>query len=176
MKKRLTAASIRKPLQIVSVVAIVLLVHYHYLSIPMVIAGGAVMGIFLGKVFCRWMCPMGFIMELMSGAVGDEKAKAMYQYHKLGCPIAWISGFLNRVSVFTVGHKVVKECKECGLCDKACYVAKLDTRYSVYKKDKKSAADSYTCSRCLACVDNCPTGRLSDQLRKPSRKIEVGKI
>lgn len=166
MKNRLAAAAVRKPVQIGIMVAIFILVQNHILTIPLIIIGGSALGIIFGKVFCRWMCPMGFMMEIMSGAVGDEKAKAMYQYHKLGCPIAWISGLLNRISLFTVGHKVAKECRSCGVCDKACYVAKLDARYSLYITDKKNPADSYTCSRCLECVDSCPTGRLSYKVRK----------
>jgi polyferredoxin len=44
-----------------------------------------------GKVFCRWVCPLGLMMEFMMGMSPDGKIKGMYQYHKIGCPIAWIS-------------------------------------------------------------------------------------
>ena len=110
---------------------------------------------------------MGFIMELMTGKAGkDEKAESLYMYHKLGCPIAWVSGLLNKVSLLTVGRRISRECKACGICDKACYVSTFNDKYSLYKKEKKNPANSYTCSRCLECVDSCPTGHLALTIRK----------
>ncbi len=168
MKKklpRLTATTVRKPFQIAFIAALLLLLQQGYITISMILIGGSALGILFGKVFCRWMCPMGFMMEMMSGAVGDEKARAMYQYHKLGCPIAWVSGLLNRISLFTVRHRKQRDCNACGKCDRSCYVASLNSKYSLYKPDLKNPANSYTCSRCLACVDSCPTGRLSYNVR-----------
>jgi polyferredoxin len=161
-----SATRLRRPLQVLTAVAIVLLLKYGVVSLAMVLIAGSAIGIVFGKVFCRWMCPMGFMMETMSGAMGDEKARAMYQYHKIGCPIAWVSGLLNRVSLLTVRHRTARECKSCGRCDKACYVASLNPEYSLYDTEKKNPADSYTCSRCLECVESCPTGRLALHIRK----------
>ncbi|MFH2113803.1 MAG: 4Fe-4S binding protein [Spirochaetota bacterium] len=60
------------------------------ISLWWILGIGAVTGIVFGKVFCRWACPIGFIMELITGLGGDKgKFQQMYQYHKLGCPIAW---------------------------------------------------------------------------------------
>ena len=85
----------------------------------------------------------------------------MYQYHKLGCPIAWASGALNKVSLFKVRIDE-SSCSRCGLCDKACYLSTLEpARFSLFRKDKERPADAYACSKCLACVSACPTGSLS---------------
>ena len=166
-KIKINATNLRKPVQIISIITILYLLQTGHVTIAMILIAGSAIGIIFGKVFCRWMCPMGFIMELMSGAVGDQKARSLYQYHKLGCPIAWVSGFLNRMSLLTVKHRIVKDCKECGICDKSCYVATLNKKYSLYKPGMKNPADSFTCSRCLECVDNCPTGRLAFNVRNP---------
>lgn len=167
MKNTIKLSLLRKPIQIAFSALVTFLVIQNLITIATLIIIGSAIGIIWGKVFCRWMCPMGFIMELLSGAASkDDKAKSLYMYHKLGCPIAWISGILNKVSLFTVGHRVSKECKECGICDNVCYVSTLNNKYSLYKNDKKNPANSYTCSRCLECVDSCPTGRLAITIRK----------
>lgn len=134
----------------------------HYLRIPLwyVLAAGVLAGTIFGKVFCRWACPIGIIMELMMGAGGDDKLKAMYQYHKAGCPIAWISGWLNRYSIFKI-RLDEDTCKNCGICDKKCYMVKIEPeKYSLYKKDKIRPGVSYSCSKCLECVASCPAGSL----------------
>lgn len=165
------ATVLRKPVQIASIITILLLFKTGHLTIAMILIGGSALGIIFGKVFCRWMCPMGFIMEFLSSTVGDQKAMSLYQYHKIGCPIAWVSGFLNRISLLTIKNRIVKDCKECGVCDKACYVATVNKKYSLFKKNFKNPADSFTCSRCLACVDSCPTGRLTYNIRIPIKQI-----
>jgi polyferredoxin len=171
IKGIMRATTLRRPVQLVSIAVIVFLLKSGHITIAMILIGGSALGILFGKVFCRWMCPMGFIMELMTGAVGDQKAKALYQYHKFGCPIAWISGFLNRISLLTVKHRIVKDCKECGICDKSCYITTLNNTYSLYKPTLKNPADSYACSRCLECVDSCPTGRLAFNIRTPFKQV-----
>ncbi len=162
--KKINATTLRKPVQILISVILIFLLQTKLITIATIILVGSVLGFIFGKVFCRWMCPMGFIMELMTGK--NDKAKSLYMYHKLGCPIAWVSGLLNKVSLFTIGHRIAKECKECGICDKTCYVTTFNNKYSLYQKDKINPASSYTCSRCLECVDSCPTGRLALQIRK----------
>jgi len=108
-------------------------------------------GVIFGKAFFRWVCPIGFIMEIVTGLGGpDSTFQGMYQYHKLGCPIAWISGVLNKFSLFKV-RMDASACSKCGLCDKSCYLATLEpTTYSLFKKDKERPGDVYACSRCLA--------------------------
>lgn len=102
---------------------------------------------------------MGFIMELMMGNDTDAKQQQLYNYHKLGCPIAWVSGLMNRFSLFKIKRDAEK-CIECGKCDKACYISTLNKDCSLYKGDKKSSSLQYSCSKCLACVESCPTNSL----------------
>ncbi len=137
-------------------------VFYLHISLLYVLGVGALAGIIFGKVFCRWICPMGFIKELLTGSVPDEdKFIQTYQYHKMGCPIAWVSGFLNRFSLFRI--KLDRDsCKNCGVCDRACYLSTLESEtYSLYKEDKKIPGEAFACSKCLKCVEACPSGCLS---------------
>ena len=105
---------------------------YFNLSLWYILLFGIGTGVIFGKVFCRWMCPLGFIMELMMGMAPDQKSRQMYQYHKVGCPIAWVQGFLNRISFLKI-HFNAETCKSCGICDKQCYIANLEP-----EKDRKS--------------------------------------
>ena len=120
-----TAALYRVSIQMV--LAFFLYMAYVYLgiSIWLILAFGAFTGLIFGKVFCRWICPIGVIMELFMGFGGsDGKFRQMYQYHKIGCPIAWISGALNRFSLFKLKTDA-STCISCGLCDKSCYISKI---------------------------------------------------
>ena len=126
-----------------------------------VLAFGTLVGVIWGKVFCRWMCPMGILMEVMMKISPDDSLRNMYQYHKIGCPIAWISGLLNKVSLYKIQLNE-DSCTNCGLCDKTCYMPSIDkTKYSLYKKDMKNPAEAFSCSKCLSCVEKCPNGSLS---------------
>lgn len=126
---------------------------------------GVVSGVIFGKVFCRWVCPMGLIMEIFMSLSPDGKIRQMYQYHKLGCPIAWISGWLNKFSFFRI--KVNSEtCKNCGVCDKECYIVAMEPqKFSLYKPTLQKPGDSYTCSKCLQCVAACPNGSLTYKVK-----------
>ena len=135
------------------------------LPLGWVIAGGAAAGILLGKFFCRWMCPLGAMMELMMGAGGDRQ-KSLYMYFKVGCPIAWAGGWLNRLSLLRVRLRP-ERCTDCNRCDEACYVAQLSTGRSLHLAGQVNASTDYTCSRCLACVGACPTGALTVGLAGP---------
>lgn len=135
-----------------------------------VILGASALGIVLGKFFCRWMCPMGALMELMLGAGGDDasRQKSLYLYFKLGCPIAWAGGLLNRFSLLRV--KVDPDrCTGCNLCDKACYVSQLSPGNSLHLAGKRNASTHYSCSRCLKCVEACPSQALSIGPRPTAR-------
>ena len=133
--------------------------HFH-ISLWLVVLGGILLGAVFGKVFCRWVCPMGLIMELLMGMSPDGKISQMYQYHKLGCPIAWVSGWLNRFSLFRINLNG-DTCKSCGICDKQCYIVAMEpAKYSLYKPEMKKPGTSYTCSKCLQCVASCPNGSL----------------
>lgn len=149
----------RRIIQAAIGLGIYILVSYFHVSLMYIIAGGSLIGIIFGKVFCRWMCPMGFIMELLMGSKKGSDAGQMYQYHKMGCPIAWVGGFFNKISPFGIKRKK-SGCSSCGLCDKTCYISSLNEEYSLFKKDKKKSSDSFSCSRCLECVSSCPENSL----------------
>lgn len=143
-------------------VSLYLATSKYNISLWYILAAGVFLGVIFGKVFCRWVCPMGLIMELMMSMGGDDsKIKQMYLYHKIGCPIAWISGFLNKYSIFSI--KLNEDtCKTCGICDKKCYIVAMEpAKYSLYKPSMIKPGDSYTCSKCLKCVASCPNGSLT---------------
>lgn len=152
----------RRWIQGIVALAVYAVMSFLGVSIWLILGIGILTGIVFGKVFCRWACPIGFVMEIVTGLGGpNNKFQGMYQYHKLGCPIAWASGALNKVSLFKV-RLTESSCSKCGLCDKACYLSTLEpARFSLFKKNKERPADAYACSRCLACVSACPTGSLS---------------
>lgn len=137
---------------------------YLGISLLYIILFGIFTGVIFGKVFCRWMCPIGFFMEMIMGGGAKSQFSNMYQYHKLGCPIAWASGFLNKWSVFKIKINT-DTCKNCGICDKECYISTLEpAKYSLYKKGKINPGASYSCSKCLKCVAACPNGSLKYKL------------
>lgn len=136
-------------------------VFYFQVSLWYIFGAGVLFGVIFGKVFCRWMCPMGMFMEFLMGLSPDGKMRQMYQYHKLGCPIAWVSGLLNKYSIFKIKVNTTS-CVSCGLCDKKCYIVNLNpSKYSLYKPNLEKPGISYTCSKCLECVATCPNGSLT---------------
>ncbi len=138
-----------------------LLISYFQISLWYILGAGIVSGLIFGKVFCRWICPVGLVMEILMSLNPNGKVKQMYQYHKLGCPIAWVSGLLNRYSLFRIKINTTN-CLNCGLCDKQCYISTLEpAKFSLYKIDLANPGDSYTCSKCLKCVEVCPNGSLT---------------
>lgn len=147
-------------LSVIGVLTYVAISQFH-LSLWWVLWAGVVSGVIFGKVFCRWMCPMGLIMEIFMGMSIDGKIRQMYQYHKLGCPIAWISGWLNKYSMFKIKLNA-QTCSTCGVCDKKCYIVAMEPqKFSLYKPAMEKPGDSYTCSKCLQCVAACPNGSLT---------------
>jgi polyferredoxin len=133
--------------------------HFH-ISLWWVLIAGVFTGAVFGKVFCRWICPIGLMMELLMGMIPNGKISQMYQYHKLGCPIAWISGWLNRFSLLKISLNA-ESCKNCGICDKKCYIVAMEpAKFSLYNPTMETPSKSYTCSKCLACVAACPNGSL----------------
>ena len=152
--------STRRTIQIILAIAVYLLVTYFNLNLLYVILFGSLIGIITGKVFCRWMCPIGLVMEFMTSLNRQGRNSQLYSYYKLGCPIAWISGYFNKFSLF----KVIRQnslCINCGKCDQACYIASLNGEYSLFKQNKANPSRHYSCSKCLECVKECPTGSLS---------------
>lgn len=157
MKHPVIAARLGIQIALGSVVFIAL----NFLNVPLlwVIGVGIGASILAGKAFCRWACPIGLLMEFMFSRGGDSR-QSQYMYYKLGCPIAWAGGFLNRISPFRIKREK-ESCIDCGKCDKACYIPSFKEGTSIYKAGAARPMDSYTCSRCLKCVESCPTGSLS---------------
>ena len=139
------------------------MIYSHMIGAILII--GMITGIIFGKVFCRWMCPLGFFMEMILVSNKDTKDLQMYNYHKMGCPIAWVSGFMNKFSIFKI-KKDKSKCIDCGKCDKSCYISTLNENYSVYDEKKQNASTQFSCSKCLACVGECPTGSLKYTFKK----------
>ena len=140
-------------------------VSFLNISLWYVLGLGVLVGLVFGKVFCRWMCPLGFIMELLMGMNPKGKLQQMYMYHKVGCPIAWVEGLMNKISFLQISFNS-KSCSNCGICDKSCYIATLEpAKYSLFKPGKEQPGQSYTCSKCLSCVAACPNGSLSYKLK-----------
>ncbi len=152
-----------------------LLISRFQISLWWVFGFGSFLGIVWGKVFCRWICPIGLMMELMMKLSPDDAFKNMYQYHKIGCPIAWISGFLNKISFYKIQLNT-ESCKNCGLCDDACYMPKIDNqKFSLYQPEKINLAENYSCSKCLGCVAVCPNESLSYKPSFPNIKRLINK-
>lgn len=149
-------------IQLVLGVGLYILMSYYKISLWWLLGAGVLTGIIWGKVFCRWACPLGIIMELlMKAGKNDASLQFMYQYHKIGCPIAWISGWLNKFSFFKINVNQ-STCSNCGLCDKACYISVINTQeFSLYQAEKNNPAENFSCSKCLKCIENCPNGSLT---------------
>ena len=147
--------------QLIGGIAIYYVISRYNVSLWWLLGFGTLLGIVWGKVFCRWMCPVGILMEGMMKLVPDESFRGMYQYHKVGCPIAWVSGWLNRISIFRIQLNA-DTCRNCGKCDDACYLPAIESKtFSLYKSGLDNPSENYSCSKCLDCVAKCPNGSLS---------------
>ncbi len=149
----------RRAVQAAFGVALFWLIGPGGLPVMWVIYGGAALGILLGKFFCRWMCPLGAMMELVLASDG-ERDKNLFMYFKVGCPIAWAGGVINRLSLWRVKLRPDR-CTSCRRCDDACYVSKLAPGRSLHVAGQVNASTDFACSRCLSCVGACPTGALT---------------
>ncbi len=136
-----------------------LAVKFH-INILYIILFGSLLGIVFGKMFCRWICPVGFIMGLLFKLQKDEIHQKTYMYYKAGCPIAWVSGWLNKFSFLKIKNDKEK-CIKCGKCDKVCYITSINSDFSLYKPKKEQPFTQYSCSRCLMCIKDCPTNSIS---------------
>ena len=149
----------RRLIQFILGFSIYITVRFFSIPLGYVILFGGFLGIIFGKVFCRWMCPIGYIVESIIKLRNDDKKKALSQYYKLGCPIAWISGYFNKKSIFKIKIDA-DSCINCSKCDDTCYISTLNKDFSLYKKDKLDPSQSYRCSKCFECIDKCPTNSL----------------
>jgi polyferredoxin len=155
------AVSVRRVVQVSVGAGLWFAVSQGHTTLTIVIVAGSLAGVLLGKFFCRWMCPLGAIMETIMGMDDpDGRQRALYGYFKIGCPISWAQGLLNRVSLWRVRVDPA-QCTHCNRCDKACYVAQLAPGHSLHVAERANASTHFSCSRCLQCVGACPTGALS---------------
>lgn len=153
--------SVRRVVQVSVGAALWLAVSGGHTTVTVVIVAGSLAGVVLGKFFCRWMCPLGAIMETLLGMDDpDGRHRAFYGYFKIGCPISWAQGLLNKISLWRIRVDPA-QCTHCSRCDKACYVAQLAPGHSLHAGGQKNASTHFSCSRCLQCVGACPTGALS---------------
>lgn len=122
-----------------------------------------VLSLVFGRFFCGWMCPIGTVEEYLGRLIVPKDPNATYRIVRpscrFGCPIAWVSGKINKFSYARI-HKTKEKCTQCGICDKSCPTGLLEFGAS-YKTLKKNPSDQYACIRCLSCVGNCPQGALS---------------
>ncbi len=162
--KKSIVISNRRIIQAVIGIIVFIAIQFYHISLWYALLAGVITGLIFGKVFCRWMCPLGFIMEVFMNINPEEKFKQTYQYHKLGCPIAWISGVLNKISIFKVQFDD-SDCTHCGACDKACYISTFNNDFSIHKEGKKDPAKQFSCSKCLQCVQVCPNDSLKYSFR-----------
>ena len=160
-------------IQLAGGIAIYWIISWYNISLWWVLGLGAITGIIWGKVFCRWMCPVGIMMEWMMKMIPDASFRGMYQYHKIGCPVAWISGWLNKLSLFKIELNA-DTCRNCGKCDEACYLPSVDSKtFSLYKPGMNNPSENYSCSKCLDCVAKCPNGSLSYKPVLPFMKNKI---
>ena len=118
-------------------------------------------GVIFGKVFCHWMCPIWIIMEILMSLNKGVKMKQMYLFHKLACPIAWISVWLNWFPTFKIKLNT-NTCQNFCICDEKCYIVAIEpAKDSLYKPAKDKPGSSYTCSKFLQCLAACPNGSLT---------------
>ncbi|MCK8061592.1 MULTISPECIES: 4Fe-4S binding protein [unclassified Fusibacter] len=130
-----------------------------------VFGASILLGAIFGKTYCKWMCPMGLVMEHMSRNLSDNEAKVhMYNYYKVGCPVSWVQGVTNKFSLFKIRNDESK-CVSCGACDKVCYVSAVNTKKSVFDTSKENACEAFNCSKCLSCVEACPTESLQYKIK-----------
>lgn len=156
-----TVITRRRLVQLLIGGAVYLAVFVYGFSLLTLFLIALLLGALLGKTFCRWMCPLGFIMETLTTLRGKDTSQlGMYNYHKMGCPIAWVQGFLNRHSFLKI-HVDPQTCTHCNICDSTCYIATFDKDFSLHKAKKARPGESFRCSKCLQCVANCPTGSLT---------------
>ncbi len=151
--------SMRSAVQAFFAALVYFVVVYYPSGLWYVFLGAIVLGAVFGKIFCKWMCPVGLIKSLLSRNMSEDQAKLhMYNYYKVGCPISWVQGLLNKVSLFKIRKD--ETCTECGLCDKVCYISTFDKEKSIYHSNKERAQEAFNCSKCLACVEACPKNSL----------------
>ena len=150
----------RRTIQLFMGLSIYTGIIYYNISLAYLILFGGLLGIIFGNVFCRWMCPIGFIVESMMILSKNKEMAASYQYSKIGCPISWINGYLNRMSLFKINIDHDK-CIDCGKCDDVCYITNLNKDYSFYKEGKADPALYSKCSKCMDCITVCPTDSLT---------------
>ncbi len=160
----------RKTVQVLLALVVYFIIVQYQWGLLAVFAVAIVLGALFGKMFCKWMCPMAVVKNFFMKKMTADQSKAhMYNYYKVGCPISWVQGIQNKVSLFKI-KKNEDTCTQCGLCDKACYIPSFDPNKSLFKMTKEKAHEAFNCSKCLACVAACPNGSLTYGFKLPNFK------
>jgi len=114
-----------------------------------------------GKFFCRWLCPAGCMVEFgLDRYRGSERSKLDLMYFKTGCPVAWLGGWMNRISLLTI-RRDAGCCTHCNACDRTCYIALNDPNVSLHQPEARYSPHQFQCSRCGACIKACPQQALA---------------
>ena len=90
----------------------------------------------IGKVFCL---KLFVLFVVIVGAIVDQRFFCKYV-----CPLGFIYGFFNSMSIFRVKH-IAEKCNDCKMCTRVCPVG-IDPRTQV---------DTVECIRCLNCAKVC---------------------
>ncbi|WP_153640048.1 4Fe-4S binding protein [Prolixibacter sp. NT017] len=178
----------RKVIQVIIGVALYIMIGYYHISLWYVLLFGAITGVILGKVFCRWMCPMGVMMEFLMSMTPGESFRQTYQYHKLGCPIAWISGWLNRFSFYRISLNK-DTCKSCGICAMLYFNAEIGEIQHLPKWERASRSQlqllemfamrfgvpqrKFNIQICLFSVENGKTGEHEKEVKTVRDRLIV---
>jgi polyferredoxin len=115
-----------------------------------------VSSIFIGRMFCSWLCPLGTIYEFSRLGFNFKRLRPLCRF---GCPYAFFMGIMNRHSVFKIKRDDEK-CAHCGTCDASCLVGLADLGSS-HQDLVSNPSRRYACIRCLTCVASCSQGALS---------------
>ena len=134
--------------------------------------------IFLGRILCGFLCPAGFLQDLMDKLrqalhirpiVVTDRINRFLQPIKwvwillfLGfaftggdfcdiCPMGYLMGLFKRFNLFRL-KKDYTSCTECGACYHACPMRIK----SIYTEREKENVQTVDCMMCGECIHKCP--------------------
>lgn len=155
--------------------------HLKIISVALVLVGPLIITNRIGMgdpVFCKWICPVGTIEGGIPLAVMQPALRSQLgllfgwklsiaaliiglaiivsrPFCKNLCPLGWMLGIFNKVSVVNLELKKDK-CVTCGVCANTC---PMDI-------DPVHALKSIECIRCMRCKKSCPTKAIQIRVMK----------